>query len=110
MLGVRCDVDIFKLTARAQSIHREIYVKCYFYTSHNVFVVYMIKCDVFLDLPTMKSMHVERRVQSSEKLSTHVQIDSELLEYARSCPRFNVHRTQLNLYFGDDCVHRGSFF
>ena len=25
MLGVRCDVDIFKLTARAQSINREVY-------------------------------------------------------------------------------------
>ena len=25
MLGVRCDVDIFKLTARAKSINREVY-------------------------------------------------------------------------------------
>ena len=25
MLGVRCDVDIFKLTASAQSIYREVY-------------------------------------------------------------------------------------
>ena len=25
MLGIRCDVDIFKLTASAQSIYREVY-------------------------------------------------------------------------------------
>ena len=25
MLGVRCDVDIFKLTASAQAIYREVY-------------------------------------------------------------------------------------
>ena len=27
--GVRCDVDIFKLTASAQSINREVYDVCY---------------------------------------------------------------------------------
>ena len=28
VLGVRCDVDIFKLTASAQSINREVYESC----------------------------------------------------------------------------------
>ena len=29
--GVRCDVDIYKLTASAQSIYREVYVSTYYY-------------------------------------------------------------------------------
>ena len=29
-VGVRCDVDIFKLTARAQSINREVYAIRYY--------------------------------------------------------------------------------
>ena len=28
-VGVRCDVDIFKLTASAQSIYREVFVACH---------------------------------------------------------------------------------
>ena len=38
MLGVRCDMDIFKLTARAQSIYREVYEytnQCGFRTNLN---------------------------------------------------------------------------
>ena len=31
ILGVRCDVDIFKLAASAQSIYREVYDHSYYY-------------------------------------------------------------------------------
>ena len=41
MFGVRCDVVIFKLTASAQSIYTEVYVKIYPILYHGCFLKFV---------------------------------------------------------------------
>ena len=65
VLGVRCDVDIFKLTASAQSIKREVYGSAHFsalpslYTPHSFWVPHPFKFPISCHLQpqVLKTIH-----------------------------------------------------